>query len=197
MTDSKILEKIAKVISAVSSPFIVLPIVGLLVIAQYTTVLRDLLGWGGIFLLSIILPFLYIFFEVRRGKITDVHIMKQEQRLKPFILITFSFLILTLVFMALAVPRALVALGVALTGMAALFTLITKFWKISIHTAGFTSAVVIMGLMIDSIWFWGLLVVPVVLWARLVRKRHTVSQGVLGMVLGGLVTYLLIALLSI
>jgi hypothetical protein len=58
---------------------------------------------------------------------------------------------------------------------------ITTFWKISMHVAVLSSVVVACTVMIRVLDFWqAAWLIPALMWARWMRGRHTVWQGLAG-----------------
>ena len=73
---------------------------------------------------------------------------------------------------------------------------ITKFWKISLHAALNTTG----ALIVNFLFNWNLpvlyLVVPLVVWSRLMLKKHTPEQLVAGVLTSGALTLLSLAYLG-
>ena len=62
-----------------------------------------------------------------------------------------------------------------------IFGAITQVWKISFHTGVFTGCVTVLVLILhDARFAWLFLLVPLIAWARVRRKRHTLVQTVVG-----------------
>jgi membrane-associated phospholipid phosphatase len=81
--------------------------------------------------------------------------------------------------------------------LAAVFTLITFVWKISLH-AGVLSAAATFAIYVFGsswMWMWGLLL-PVS-WARVVMKKHTLAQVVAGIVLAPVLLLAMFSMLHI
>ena len=85
-------------------------------------------------------------------------------------------------------PREITALQVAVLVTVAVATAITLVWKISFHTAVVAAAASVLTLLGGSWWALSWLAVPVVGWARIVLRAHTVAQVVAGLVVGAGVT---------
>ena len=95
----------------------------------------------------------------------------------------------------LGAPRALIVLMVAnVAGLVTLLT-ISRWWKISLHTAVGSGAATIVGVLAG--WPWGLALAPLVAvvgWARWRAGRHTVPQVVAGAAVDALVSGLVFGL---
>jgi uncharacterized RDD family membrane protein YckC len=177
-------DKIAKFISGVSSPFVMVFVFGLRAIAVSVKSTHDFLVFGGlcVFLVSL-LPFFYILLQVKLGKITDIHVAVREQRAVPFVVATCGAVILTITYRLLNAPQNLVALAVALIVSGIVFGVISGFWKISIHSAAYTGAVIIVAFIVNFQLLLLLLFLPIIIWARLVRKKHSVLQSIIASLL--------------
>jgi hypothetical protein len=178
---------IAKLISGITSPFLVVFVFGLWTIAASVQNVHDFLVFGGLCVLLLsLLPFFYILAEVKLGRITDIHVALREQRTTPFIVATVGAIILAVTYKVLGAPNNLFALAIALVVSGVVFGIISGFWKISIHAAAYTGAVVIVGYIINFHLLLLLLLLPLVIWARLVRKKHDVLQASVAAVLNAI-----------
>lgn len=193
---NRVLNGLAATISAVSSPFLVVPYFCLQFISQMTTQFEDFFYWSLLCVfLSSAVPAVYILALWKSGRITDVHIALREQRKGPFVASMLSFMALTLLLLTSGAPRPLVGLSAVLLGNSVVFGLLSNRWKVSLHTgvlgAGITGAVMILGWSPSAF----LLLVPVI-WARRLRGRHTLAQGLVGSGLGALITALVFSAAS-
>ncbi|MBI4032703.1 hypothetical protein HY374_03290 [Candidatus Berkelbacteria bacterium] len=185
--------QLAYLISAVASPFVIFP---LLVIGATWGVAAspsEFLAWAGVLLLTTgVIPACYILWGVRAGRITDIHIMVREQRAIVFLVFLVSAAAGLALLWLLEAPRTIFLLALIAFGNGLLAALITLFWKVSIHAWVYAGAAASFALLADAPWGWWLLLgLPLVIWARTHRQRHTIAQGVGGGLLGLGLTYLL------
>jgi len=75
--------------------------------------------------------------------------------------------------------------------------LITKHWKISIHTLSVSSGVTIFWLLGYKYFFIMLLILVLTTVSRLITNSHTLSQTIVGIVIGIISTYVQLVLLFI
>ncbi|MBM3474063.1 MAG: hypothetical protein FJX75_12410 [Armatimonadetes bacterium] len=54
------------------------------------------------------------------------------------------------------------------------------WWKASVHAAVYVGAFTSCALVVGPWWWSGLTGLPLVIWARATRGRHTVLQGLVG-----------------
>lgn len=186
-------DHVALVISAVVSPFVVLPTLLLGTTWQVATTLTEFVLWGTVGLLFfVILPPLYIYREVRAGRITDVHVQLREQRATVFAVFLISAALGSTCYWLLGVSSILMNLVIILFLSALVAAMITLEWKISIHAWTVAGSVTAFALLSSNPnWWWGLLAVPLVIWARVHRDRHSPAQGLAGAFVGVVVTWIL------
>jgi len=179
----------ALVLSGVASPFLVLPAFAVAITARYSPDWRVFLLWSGVSVLfSSGFPLLYVLAGIRVGRITDVHVMRREQRCGPFVVALLSTAAGTAVLSALGAPLALVAPGISMVANGILFGLVSLRWKISLHPSVFAGAVICSAFLLQGWLAWLLLLLPGIVWARVRRTRHSVAQGVVAVLLAGVVT---------
>lgn len=76
-----------------------------------------------------------------------------------------------------------------------LVVLITNWWKVSVHTTAMSGPLVVLAYQFGNVVFPFFGLIPLVGAARLVLKRHTVAQVLVGAAIGVLMTALQIQLL--
>jgi hypothetical protein len=181
---------IAFALSAVLSPYLVLPVGTTAIIASVAQPTRAFITYTAISVFfSTALPALFVLFQIWRGKITDVHVMEREQRGGPFLVAIFSSAIGAWVLHAIGAPMSVWGICAVLTLNGVILTWITSFWKISMHVAVLSATVLAAIRMIPNTSAWPLLLIPALMWARITRGRHTIWQGLAGALLAMLVTY--------
>jgi hypothetical protein len=186
---SKTARYAAFIISAVSSPFVVTAVTVTLVVLILRPTLHQLLLWAGIAVLfGAVLPFCFVFVLWRMGKITDPHVRRREQRAWPFVVALASGAVGVGLLRAVGAPRPLLALGVVYVVVGLALALVSLYWKISVHSGVLTAAIVALALVGYPQALYALALVPLVLWARFYRGKHTVLQGLVPLVLGAAVT---------
>ncbi|MEU5903614.1 phosphatase PAP2 family protein [Micromonospora sp. NPDC047527] len=154
------------------------------------------LAWGLLATLFVTgIPFAYIVGGVRRGRLTDHHIGRREQRRVPLLVGLGSVATGLALLTVLGAPRPLLALAVAgLVGLVVAVS-VSHWWKMSIHSAVAAGTLVILSMTFGR----GLLVaaplLAVVGWSRVRLRDHTVPQVLAGGVLGALIAALAFGLL--
>jgi hypothetical protein len=175
---SIMIDRAAKLISGLTSPFIVIPVFALWIIAHYSRTVSQFAVFSAPFLLLIIaLPFCWIYAGVRRGKFTDMHVMMREQRAEPFVVATVGAAALTGVYLLINAPHPILVMAANLAINGVLFGLLSHYWKASMHAASYAAGVLIVSMTIDyRLAALGNLL-PLIVWARIRRNRHNVVQA--------------------
>lgn len=146
------------------------------------------IGWGLLgALFAAVIPITFIKYGMRRGRWADRHVGVRQHRLIVMTFIIASVATGIALMATLGAPRAMIALIVSmLTTLAALMAITTK-WKISVHAAVSSGAVVLLALTYGP---WMLLLYPLVAlvgWSRIALEDHTPAQVAAGALLGAAV----------
>ena len=183
------LPRVAAVVSTLGSPFIVTAVAVALVVIVLRPSLSELLIWGAIGLVcGAGIPFLFVYHLWRRGHISDVHLARREQRAAPFGAALASGAVGVILLHAVGAPRQFVALGCVYVALGLTLTLISLRWKISVHVAVYIACVLALALIGYQGALYALICLPLLVWARVYRGRHTLVQGITGALVGATVT---------
>ena len=134
-----------------------------------------------------ILPILLVLFFLKtksNGKKVDMDIPERTDRNYPLILVILSYIIGTIVLYLLNAPLITTVLMFCYFSNTLILFFINLYWKISIHALG------VAGPSIALIYVFGpfgvifSLMIPLVMWSRIYLKKHTVSQVIMGAMLG-------------
>ena len=147
-------------------------------------------GWRGVgwavlaFLILTGLPMLYVLVGIRKGWVSDLELSRREDRPR-FILVSVSSDILALVLLIWGgAPRLVWALALVYAALGVTMFTISNFWKISLHmvsVSGFATLLVYAFGRGAAVMY---LALPLVAWARLYRKKHTLAQLAAGALAG-------------
>ena len=184
----KMKKRLANLISAVLNPFLVSLVVIVLVSFGSTFSAAEAIKWALILITLSILPvFSVIFYLVRRRKLTAILIITREQRTRIYILAVFLGIIGSILLQIWGAPAMLAAIFAA--GMAAMviFFSINLFWKISVHSAFVTAFITILMILYGSIGALAALLLPLIVWARVELKHHSLAQAIAGVILAALI----------
>lgn len=143
--------------------------------------------WTAVYLLvAALMPAGYVVWLFRRGKISDLHMNKREERFGPMLVMIGGAVTGWLLLSWGGAPRVLLVLAGAQALNAFIFYWITLHWKISQHTSSIAALTVLFCIVQGRV---GIVLLPVVLlvaWARVVLRRHTTPQTMAGAALGAL-----------
>lgn len=173
----------AKLISSVFSPPLMVTL-GLLFVGQQIG--AEGVNWALFQIGSgILLPVIYIVYQVQQGNITDFHMKVREQRIRPMILTLMLSGVSWTVMKMLNAPIALMIFSGVAIFQTAFMLLVTLKWKISGHSMTVAGmAVFLFGIFGPHVWPL-LLTIPLVAWARVRLSRHDRWQTLAG-TLGGI-----------
>jgi hypothetical protein len=185
-----IYHSIAFAFSALLSPYLVIPMGTLGIVASQPGLPRQLITWTSLSVFfSTVVPAVYVVIQMLRGKITDVHVMEREQRGGPFLVAVLSSAVGAVVLRSLEAPPQVWGIGVVLAVNGVIMLWISSFWKISIHVAVLSATVLAAIVMIPNIGIWRLCwMVPALIWARFTRGRHSLQQGLVASVTASVLT---------
>lgn len=145
-----------------------------------------------------VLPILLVLFFLKRksnGKEIDMDIPERTDRNYPLILVILSYIMGTIILYVLNAPAITTVLMFCYFSNTLILFFINLYWKISIHALG------VAGPSIALIYVFGPFgiifspIIPLVMWSRLYLKKHTVSQVIMGAMLGLVFTSLQITYL--
>lgn len=182
-------EKLAKTLSFILGPQAWLPT--LLLIMIFNTNLSvnqiSILLPAGL-ILGVFVPLLYLCIAPRVGLAESWELQNKKERY-PFMAVTFTASLILLFFINSFGNKLIQDLYLILLTVLALIYFISIFWKISLHVAlNMFSAIII-----NFLFNWSLpvlyLVVPLIFWARLFLKRHTILQLLAGLTISFLISF--------
>ncbi|MGC8843267.1 MAG: hypothetical protein ACP5KZ_04495 [bacterium] len=148
---------------------------------------------------SAVAPGVIVLGLLKLGFLSDADISNRAERVKPYILITLFYFIgslLLLRFPPHPLNRVFGTLMSCYATVTLVGTIITYFWKISMHLAG------LAGPLTAAIFFWKLPAVPFILsllplsWARLYLRKHNAWQVLAGITMSSTITFLTCYLLT-
>ena len=174
--------RLARLVSLGLHPFLMAPLSIVLVLYLNTGHLWGALGWAGLCAAFVVAPaMLYLKHGLSQKHLSDADVSVREQRHRFYLFGAACMAVCFAVFWGLGAPPVLLAFFTAALMSVVAAAAITRLWtKVSIHAgvmAGATVAVAFYSLP----WAVGLAGCTVVVaWARLVLKRHTLLQAVLG-----------------
>ncbi|MGC5333197.1 phosphoesterase PA-phosphatase [Micromonospora sp. DT62] len=142
-----------------------------------------------------VIPNSLIWWGVRRGRLTDHHIRRREQRRRPLAYGLLSVLVGLAVMIGFGAPRPVLAMVVVMFALGLAVTVVNLAWKLSIHAAVAAGAAAVLVIEFGPALLASAPVVALVGWSRVRLRDHTVGQVAAGTVVGTLIaapTFLLL-----
>lgn len=191
--------RLAIFVSAIANPayVAVLTFLGIAIHAAPHDLPHAVLWWGITVIGFAIAPLAFIWYGVRKGHYSDHHVSKREQRLVPLLFVMGCCLFVFALLAWTKAPLALIATATAVLIACGIATVITQFWKISIHLVGIAGAVTAYGLIFGPLCFLLFPLVLLVAWARWKVGAHTPLQALSGTLLAVSVTCLTLWLFGV
>jgi membrane-associated phospholipid phosphatase len=143
------------------------------------------LAWGALAALVVgVLPYAWVLRAVRTGRFVSRHIPDRAQRMVPLAVAAGTAVIGLAVVAVLGAPPQLVALIVAMVAGLVVTAAITRYWKISLHTAVAAGSATILTIVYGPALFTTGALVAVIGWSRIQQRDHTPLQVLAGALLG-------------
>lgn len=178
-------DKLARALSILLGPQVWLPllITSILLKSGLTSSQLSIL-FPGLVIFQIFVPLISVYIALRLKKVTGWDLPKREER--------YWFLILTLVSYLFSIAliyffgnKFLLNLSLIFFVLIIVISIITYFWKISLHASINTVGPILLNFLFSWQLPWLYLSVPLVYWARLKLKRHTLWQLIAGSIISG------------
>jgi membrane-associated phospholipid phosphatase len=181
-------DRLARAVANVLSPPVAT--VGILVlVGSQTGNGVSIWRWAALFsVVGLLPPLAYVAWLVRRGKVTDIHLPKREERTRPYVATLGSSGAALMGLNGLGAPSLLVLAGASGWVLTALLFAITLRWKISTHCAA-AAALAALAIGVRGAPALPLFaIVPMVAWSRVRLGRHDRAQVLAGAFVGAVVT---------
>jgi membrane-associated phospholipid phosphatase len=181
--------RLARIITEIFAPSPLAAVVLIIVAWQYSATTGDALKWAVLgILFAPLTPLLYLIRQLRRGKVTDHHVGRREQRAGIILFTLACGFTALVVLLRLGAPSQVI--GLVCSGAAGFIVAfaITRYWKISIHTGVAAGIVVVF---VELFGWVMLLLAPLVAligWARVGVGDHTPAQVTVGAMIGAIVS---------
>ena len=175
---------LARILSTIFNPF--LTALALFVILSHVRAGSTDDFWRLLFLSTFftsIGPMLFIFWLYATDRISDLDMSIREEREHVFFIFVMFYLAGTATLWLTHAPKLLVASMAGYTLATAVVQYITRYWKISTHAVGITAPLVALSLLYGRQPLPFLVLIPMVCWARVYLRAHTIAQVVAGAVL--------------
>jgi hypothetical protein len=177
-------EKIAFYISLTTSPYMVAVYFAIISSLYFANNFRQFMTWFPVqVLFTAAVPLGVSFALLKRGRITDLHFSINEDR-KIFLLVALPVLpvyLTVLAYVNAPLGLLIIVLGYSVTAIAV--ALASFRTKVSAHSAAITACAAGLFILLESYVIPLMGLVPMVVWARLHRGRHTLGQALIGVII--------------
>jgi membrane-associated phospholipid phosphatase len=181
-------ERLAWLISNILNPFIVCVIVIVLLAVKDASSTADAMKWALISLAISVLPiFIVVIFLIHRKKLDGFFANPREQRNVVYILASALGAIGCGILWYLDAPELLAVTFTAGLASIVVFMGINYFWKISLHTAFTAASVTVIIMVYGAMAAWALVFLPLMAWARIELKQHSIVQVITGGLLAAII----------
>lgn len=178
-------------ISAISNPVLVVALSLVYLTNRFATDIDDVFKYSatGLSLIVVGPALVYILLRWRHDRKIDVDVTNRADRPLPLLVASIGALLGgTLISNRFDIP-SLLFISQTLVMMLLVLTVVTTVWKISIHTSTLSALITLLVVLRgQELAFLYVLLVPVA-WARVLLRKHSVSQIIGGTLLGIAVTY--------
>src|SRR5689334_13921723 len=179
---------LAKLISIVFNPIIVAFFAPFFLIYKTTHDMGLAIHWSLYTLVFLALLSLFVIIAVKKKIFSDMDVSRREQRSLMYIVgIIFNCTYLLSLFF-LGAPKILYFLTIGIILGVAFLSVVNRKIKASIHVAAITALILPVAISYGSYYYLLLFLIPLVVWARLKTKRHTLSEIIAGGSIGGILS---------
>lgn len=175
---------IARVISTLFNPFLILPPTLYLLIDRVANNDIYAFKWTMFSYVFISIVGIFVAFGVILGIFSDMDVSKREERPLLFAfmgIVTILYLISLIAFNA---PKVLLIVVFALILGLLLIAIVNNKIKVSLHVATVSSFISFIAIVYGGIFLFAFLIIPIIAWSRVKIKRHTLLEAVTGGILG-------------
>lgn len=161
------------------------------------TVFSLLFGSGGYdtlklftisFLFCVLLPFLYLVYLKQNNTVESLDVPVRTQRTVPYLIASISYVAGLVLLIGINAPWPMIALLVCYLGNTLFIVSVNLFWKISAHAMGVGAVITGFGMAVSPLYFFGLILLPLVSWSRIKLDMHSKWQVIAGSILSVFLT---------
>ncbi len=175
---------LARIISMIASPLIITAPVSYALVFKTSNNAFYAIVWTAASLLFAATIGLFVLYGVKRGMFSDFDISIKEQRKPIFIFAAIVSILYFFIIFFLHGPKILMAtLGALLLGVL-IDSFVNRKIKASIHLAVYSAFAAVLGILYGGIFWFFVILIPLVAWSRIKLKRHSLTETIVGTILG-------------
>ena len=190
-------ERTAKLVSLIEQPpFLSIPAFIIICMLKSDDAVNGAISSLIAIIAASILPiFITFYFSRRFGNEDKLDVYRKEDRFMPLVCGIISYFLGVAGLYLVGAPQLATVLMLCYALVTLAITIITPYWKISIHSCGVMGPSLALTV---GFWPYGLLyflLLPPVIWSRYVLKKHTPLQLAMGAIVGLLITAVVFVIL--
>jgi membrane-associated phospholipid phosphatase len=189
---------VARIFSTVCNPFLTALLLFLILAGARSRTNTDfwvLLGNSAFF--TSIGPMLYVFWLYATDRISDLDMSKREEREQVFVVFVIFFALGTIDLWLIGAPAIITASMAGYAASSLVVQWITRYWKISTHALGITAPLIALCVIYGTRPLPFLILIPIVCWARVYLRAHTILQVIAGVALATVSTLVVFRLFHV
>lgn len=179
---------LAKIISFIFHPMTAVFFAPFLLLYRTSHSLQTALYWSVYTLFYILFLMLFMLFAVRKKIFSDLDVSRRDQRPLLYQIGSFIGIIYIISLFFLKAPFILYFAALGIVFGVIVFSIINRRIKASIHVAAVVALIFPVCISYGNYYFLLLFLIPLIVWARLKTKRHTLSEILVGGTVGGLLS---------
>ncbi|MBD2328842.1 hypothetical protein [Alkalinema sp. FACHB-956] len=186
------MQKIAQVISDIFNPLVIASMTFFLLVTASSELnwLLKILAYVITLLFSSLIVFGYVFYLKYLGVVKSTELVQREERIIPLTVALLSYALGYVLLTMLKMPLMLRGLMLCYAANTLMILIITRRWKISLHTTGIAGPIVALTYQFGLVMIPFYSLIPLVGLSRIVSQRQQVPQVVAGGLLGLVMTAL-------
>lgn len=179
---------LAKTLSFIFNPLTVILFAPFILVYRTTHDIDIAIYWSAFTLIFLMILAIFAIIGVKKKIFTDLDISKREQRPLMFLVSLFlvsAYIVSLFIFHA---PFILYVLAISAMLGLSFVSIINRRLKVSIHMASITALILPVAISFNQYYLLLLFLIPLLGWARLKTKRHTLPEVIAGGTIGGLLS---------
>ncbi len=142
-------------------------------------------------------PMIYVFWLYATGRISDLDMSIRAERERVFVVFVIFFALGTIDLWLIGAPAIITASMAGYAVSSLVVQWITRYWKISTHALGITAPLIALCVIDGTRPVPFLVLIPIVCWARVYLRAHTVLQVIAGVGLASISTLVVFRLFHV
>lgn len=186
-----------KVINVVLHPVTVTIPGVFLIVYKNTGSVNGAFWWTFISIIFSAIVSLFVLYGVRKGFFTNLDVSNRKQRIILYPVIIIVVLLFSGVVYLAHGPKVLIEASFLVIAALIILDVINTKIKVSGHVGVVSAFITGLVYAYGGIAFFSILLIPLVAWARIVEKRHTLQETIVGAVSGIVLSVLAISVVQL